>query len=94
MKIVLLDPEQILSIDDLHRSFAGTLGFPDYYGKNLDALHDCLTDIHGEVGVIAVNTEALRRNVGPRRWKAFTRLMADLQEEKKLRYTEDPFGNE
>ena len=94
MKIVLLDPERILSIDDLHRAFAETLGFPEYYGNNLDALHDCLTDIHDDVGVIAVDTELLRLNVGPRRWKGFTRLMADLQKEKKLSYAEDPFGKE
>ncbi|MBQ4381237.1 MAG: barstar family protein [Oscillospiraceae bacterium] len=29
-----------------------TLGFPDYYGCNLDALHDCLTDIFEPTTVI------------------------------------------
>jgi len=24
------------------------LGFPTWYGRNLDALHDCLTDLSGE----------------------------------------------
>lgn len=28
-----------------HRAIAGALGFPDYYGHNLDALHDCLSDL-------------------------------------------------
>lgn len=30
---------------DVHRYIAAALDFPDYYGKNLDALYDCLTDI-------------------------------------------------
>lgn len=30
---------------DVHRAFAQALSFPDYYGNNLDALHDCLTEI-------------------------------------------------
>lgn len=30
---------------DLHRYLAAALDFPDYYGMNLDALYDCLTDI-------------------------------------------------
>jgi len=40
MKIVLLNSEEIT-----HEVLAEKFGFPPYYGKNLDALHDCLTDI-------------------------------------------------
>ena len=29
----------------IHNYIAEKLDFPDYYGKNLDALYDCLTDI-------------------------------------------------
>ena len=29
----------------LHSQIAEALGFPSYYGANLDALYDCLTDI-------------------------------------------------
>ncbi|WP_305514246.1 MULTISPECIES: barstar family protein [unclassified Methanobrevibacter] len=28
------------------------LNFPDYYGKNLDALYDCLCEIDGEIELI------------------------------------------
>ena len=28
-----------------HEILISALHFPDYYGKNLDALHDCLTDM-------------------------------------------------
>lgn len=35
----------------LHDSFATDLGFPEYYGRNLDALADCLYDVaHGDYG--------------------------------------------
>ncbi|MEV6897637.1 barstar family protein [Amycolatopsis sp. NPDC051372] len=30
---------------DLHRDIAAALDFPDHYGKNLDALNDCLRDV-------------------------------------------------
>ena len=30
---------------DAHDALAQALRFPDYYGRNLDALHDCLTDL-------------------------------------------------
>lgn len=30
---------------ELHERIAGALNFPDWYGYNLDALMDCLTDL-------------------------------------------------
>ncbi|MGE7770632.1 barstar family protein [Viridibacillus arvi] len=30
---------------NFHEEFASTLNFPDYYGKNLNAFNDCLSDI-------------------------------------------------
>jgi hypothetical protein len=44
---VSLDASTWQSDDDLHRDIAAALGFPDYYGKNLDALNDCLRDVVG-----------------------------------------------
>ncbi len=29
----------------MHSQFQSNLAFPDYYGKNLDALNDCLSDV-------------------------------------------------
>lgn len=29
----------------MHRNVAAALSFPDYYGMNLDALNDCLSDV-------------------------------------------------
>ncbi|WP_421108075.1 barstar family protein [Solicola sp. PLA-1-18] len=37
--------------DSMHRELANALEFPDYYGHNLDATHDCLYDVaHGDYG--------------------------------------------
>jgi len=45
MRIVTLDCTTITSRRELHRALAQTLRFPDWYGGNLDALFDCLTDL-------------------------------------------------
>lgn len=42
----VLDVSACESVEDLHRALAEGLHFPAWYGGNLDALHDCLTDLH------------------------------------------------
>lgn len=92
MKIVLLDGEKIHSVDDLHNAFAEALALPEWYGRNLDALHDVLTDAAEEIGVIAVNTDGLEKHLG-RRWKPFLRLMEETgREQTAVRFCFDPFG--
>lgn len=45
MREITIDCRGFLPRSDLHKAFANALSFPDYYGSNLDALHDCLTEI-------------------------------------------------
>ena len=48
----------ILSAPTLsHELLAEVFSFPDYYGKNLDALHDCLTEIARDTAVIVQNAD-------------------------------------
>ena len=47
MKIYELDGKLIAS--DGHKYLKEALDFPDYYGENLDALYDCLTEFNGEI---------------------------------------------
>ncbi len=89
MKYVFLDGDKIDSARELHEVFAASLELPDYFGRNMDALHDCLTDIFAPVTVIAVHTPELREHLG-RSANAFWRLMDDLREEKPgFRFVED-----
>ncbi|WP_353856192.1 barstar family protein [Bacillus sp. Bos-x628] len=43
MKLVRLNGKACISQEDLHEQLKATLHLPDHYGKNLDALWDCLT---------------------------------------------------
>ena len=47
-----------------HETVAKALNFPAWYGGNLDALHDCLTDIHTETRIRFQNWEALENRLG------------------------------
>ena len=50
-----IDCALIHSKEALHRAFAEALHFPAYYGMNLDALYDCLTDISEKTHLILRN---------------------------------------
>lgn len=41
--IVRIDAAKITDADSFHSAFAAAFGFPEYYGRNLDAWIDCLT---------------------------------------------------
>jgi ribonuclease inhibitor len=43
MKKIIINISKLKSIEQFHELLKIKLGFPDYYGKNLDALWDCLT---------------------------------------------------
>ena len=45
MQHYVIDCREISSREELHRLLAETLSFPEWYGHNLDALYDCLTEI-------------------------------------------------
>lgn len=45
---IMLDTRRLQEPETAHAYLKDMLGFPDYYGHNLDALYDCLTEISEE----------------------------------------------
>lgn len=48
----LIEGWQAETRSGFHDQVAAALDFPDYYGRNLDALHDCLGDLASPVVVL------------------------------------------
>lgn len=44
-EVVCLDASRWTAESDVHRDLAAALRFPSHYGRNLDALNDCLRDV-------------------------------------------------
>ena len=57
---VLLDGEQIRDREQLHSVLAERLDLPAWYGANLDALYDCLTDIRDDTRLTVFHSGKLR----------------------------------
>lgn len=52
MRTVELDIRQMNSVPALHKHLYKMLALPKYYGCNLDALHDCLTEMTEPLEII------------------------------------------
>ncbi|MFI6321282.1 barstar family protein [Nonomuraea sp. NPDC050556] len=64
------------SVEAFMDSIAAALAFPDYFGRNLDALYDCLADLTGEHVVVWVSPSALRK-ADPDGYTAVASVLAD-----------------
>lgn len=80
MKEVNLRGGELCSMAEVHRVFAETLGFPGWYGGNLDALYDLLTAESGEVRIVLWEEELLRQTLGAR-YRALLHVLRDAAEE-------------
>ena len=60
----LIDGAIIETRERLHDTLSQQLSFPAYYGRNLDALFDCLTDISEDTELRLVHTDALFAHLG------------------------------
>ena len=49
---IILDGNRMTERASAHDYLAETLAFPEYYGKNLDALHEVLTESRADVELI------------------------------------------
>lgn len=79
--VVNLDGSRINTVDDFHHQIAKVMDFPDYYGKNLDALWDCLTgDVDADVRLVWKQHHLSKTNLGDGFGKII-RIFEDLKAE-------------
>lgn len=63
MKDVIIDGLKIKDKKKLHKVLKKKLELPDYYGNNLDALVDCLTEPEYAANISVINSAALLENL-------------------------------
>lgn len=73
MKTVVLDCREMTDRRAAHEYLAKKLSFPDYYGHNLDALHDCLGDINEEICIVIYRPSEMYEALGQ-----YAEIMADV----------------
>lgn len=87
MKTITLDLEHLHSVPCLHKQLREALELPIYYGANLDALYDCLTEISEETELVVPLAVADAEHLGWYGEQLLTVLQDAAKENKKLRLT-------
>ena len=76
MKEIVIHCAAIGSMAEIHELLARELEFPTWYGRNLDALHDCLTALCEETKITFLHFPAL-----PFRSAGLLRVLRDSEKE-------------
>ncbi len=80
MKRVTINGNEVTIISEIHDILSEALSFPEWYGRNLDALHDCLTDISEDTEIYISAYSRLEGSMG-RTAKTLRRVIAEASEE-------------
>ena len=80
MKSVILDAKKMLKKEKMHEYFAKKFDLPEYYGRNLDALFDCLCEINEPTLIKLKNESALDDGTK----ESLIKLFYDVCEENEL----------
>lgn len=83
-RAVLLDGRFFDTKERAHKILRDTLDFPAWYGDNLDALYDCLTDLNGVLLVLCF-ADAVKGALGAYGESLLAALLDAARENKGLR---------
>lgn len=78
----LINGKEVKSQDHLHTMLAKQLNFPNYYGKNLDALYEILSNDHSGQTIIKIKFLAILKNkIGADYTEALIQAIMDASED-------------
>ena len=77
MKTVELNAEKIQDRETLHKVLAEGFHFPDWYGSNLDAAYDLLTDMDKPFLIIVTGAPLFYKNLG-NYFRKFMGMLCDV----------------
>lgn len=80
MIYAVLDLDTVESREELHRQLRQILPLPAWYGDNLDALYDYLTDPEENLQLTLLHTQPFLTRLG-HYGESFLHLLADVQQE-------------
>lgn len=81
----VLHLEQVTTRSELHNLLEQELHLPEWYGRNLDALWDCLTDLQQETELEVHGRDTFMQNMGDYALRLLRLLRQAAEENENLR---------
>jgi len=83
---IQLEGDKITNEQLFHELLAKKMHFPDYYGKNLDALEECLTDFlisypNEDILIEWTHHEESKKNIGKERFEKILEVIEQCRTE-------------
>ena len=95
--ILRVDVGEVSSWNDFHDLFAEKLGFPDFYGRNMDAWIDCMTSLDvpademtkthvesGKIMTLLIENATELKTSQPQIWNALNECSAFVNFERRI----------
>ncbi|MBQ7614021.1 MAG: barstar family protein [Butyrivibrio sp.] len=79
-KVFYIDLKDVIDKEKLHEVLIRDLPLPDYYGKNLDAFYDVLTEMGDDWDLIFYNCTAFKEKE-PDYYRKLRKVLEQAQEE-------------
>ncbi len=80
MKTVVLNCESYMNMGDFYDELSDKLGLPSYFGRNFDALRDCLCELGEEVCLVLKNCKSFEERIGVK-FAVLKRVLNDVVRE-------------
>lgn len=80
MKELVLDIENVCGADEFYDLLGKQIELPAYFGRNLDALHDVLTEQPETIKITLVNTDVMEA-MAPKFLRKLKRMLEDVANE-------------
>ncbi len=80
MEKIILNGKRMISKEVTHAYLKRKLNLAPYYGRNLDALYDLLTERNGQMEIILIHEQIMRQKLGSY-GEALLQVFRDAEEE-------------
>lgn len=81
MKTIILECGQYEDMNDFYNDIASKMNFPEYFGKNYDALKDCLSEVDEDVCIALADCDLFAEKAGVVKVSVLKRVLFDASKE-------------